>query len=95
MTVAEFRKPPSTRTLSPAQLRRFLKRFDPDGRRLPLLHDLEPGAKVILSRGAFHAIAELWSDGEHVLSYTWSIGHLREQVTTVFSTQRRHRSAAK
>lgn len=76
-------KPRPTRRLSERERVAFLRRYDPDGVRLPLLH--ERGARVVLSRGAFHARATLLdTDGSPIVAYSWTLGALREQVTATF-----------
>jgi hypothetical protein len=86
--VSEFRKPPRTRRLTERERRAFLRRHDPDRLRLPLLHEPDPGDRVVLTRATFHASAALWSaDGSLIVAYSWTIGRLHDRVTATFASQ--------
>jgi hypothetical protein len=86
--IEDFRTPPSTpmpeRVLTAAQLKRFLERFDPDGERLPLLHDLPARSYVSIANDGWRIHARLWRRGRASVVYSYKPGRIAEQVTATF-----------
>jgi hypothetical protein len=90
--VDDFRTPPSRpvpeRVLSASQLEQFLDRFDPEGERLPLLHDLPARSRVSIANDGWRIHARLWRKGRVALIYSYKPGRIAEQVTVTFVQHR-------